>query len=480
MKLFDSLSREIKEVPQTKDRKLTLYCCGPTVYGPAHIGNFRTFVMQDVLRRTLEACGQPVLHVRNITDVDDKTIRQSREEGMTLAQFTQKWAEKFRSDCDALNLLPPTEEPSAVANIPEQIALIERLIEKNHAYVTADGSVYFRVESFPSYGRLSRLSERQILTSKERSEVDRLQRVSSDEYSRENAADFALWKAAKPEDGENVWQSPWGLGRPGWHIECSAMAMKYLGETIDIHSGGIDLLFPHHENEIAQSEAATGKTFVRHWFHVQHLMVNSQKMSKSLGNLYTLDDVVARGFTAAELRYCLLSGHYRQPLNFTWDSLNASRSALRKLVHFYTSLGGDPLTSRELQLAPPEERELDEGPFAEFWQEMFNDLNTPAALGKLFVRCGEILPHVENGHYSSSELKLMCAAFKRVIFALGLDFTPSRQHVPEKVRELAERRFLAKRARDFATADSLRKELQQMGWHVRDLRNGYELEKCSN
>ena len=269
-------------------QSVRFYGCGPTVYGPAHIGNFRTFVMQDVFRRVLETSGQQTFHVRNLTDVDDKTIRQSQEEGIKLQDFTANWTTRFQNDCELLNLMAPHIEPSAVGHIPEQITLIERLIEKDKAYQAKDGSVYFRVEAFAEYGRLSRLADREITTSAP-------VRETSDEYDRDSAADFALWKARRPEDGENFWNSPWGEGRPGWHIECSAICMKHLGESFDLHSGGVDLVFPHHENEIAQVEAVTCKTFARHWFHSAHLMVEGQKMSKSLGNLYTLSDLAEKG-----------------------------------------------------------------------------------------------------------------------------------------------------------------------------------------
>ena len=271
--------------------------------------------------------------------MDDKTIRQSQEEGVKLDDFTSKWTIRFREDCELLNLLAPHAEPSAVVHIPEQITLIERLIEGGNAYRAKDGSVYFKVNAFPEYGRLSRLADREITTS----ETDR---ETSDEYERDTAADFALWKARRPEDGENFWESPWGLGRPGWHIECSAMSMKYLGESFDLHSGGVDLIFPHHENEIAQSESVTGKTFARHWFHIAHLMVESQKMSKSLGNLHTLDDLLELGYKAREVRYVLLSGSYRQPLNFTFDSMKASRKALSKLSDFARKFDFKPARER--------------------------------------------------------------------------------------------------------------------------------------
>lgn len=310
LRLYDTLTREFLPLEPIDGRILRFYCCGPTVYGPAHIGNFRTFVMQDVFRRVVEADGSATRHVRNITDVDDKTIRQSQAENLSLRSFTNHWTEKYHQDCAALNILPPHVEPSAVAHLPAQIAMIQNLVASGHAYAADDGSVYFRTDSFPAYGKLSRLKEREITTSL-------VEREQSDEYQRDSAADFALWKSRRPEDGENFWESPWGRGRPGWHIECSAMAIKHLGESFDLHSGGVDLIFPHHENEIAQSEAATGKPFVRHWFHIAHLMVDGAKMSKSLGNLYTLADIEARGHTAEEIRYVLLSGCYRQTLNFT-------------------------------------------------------------------------------------------------------------------------------------------------------------------
>ena len=335
LQLFDTMSREVREVFPMDEKSVRFYSCGPTVYGPAHIGNFRTFVMQDVFRRVLETSGQKTFHVRNLTDVDDKTIRQSQEEGVKLEDFTDKWTARFRKDCELLNLMSPHAEPSAVGHIPEQISLIQRLIDAGKAYQASDGSVYFKVEAFSEYGRLSRLADREITTS----ETDR---ETSDEYDRDSAADFALWKARRAEDGDNHWESPWGQGRPGWHIECSAMSMKYLGESFDLHSGGVDLIFPHHENEIAQSESVTGKTFARHWFHIAHLMVEGQKMSKSLGNLYTLEDLAEKGYKPQEVRYLLLSGNYRQPLNFTFDSLGAARKALSKLTDFAYKFHIDP------------------------------------------------------------------------------------------------------------------------------------------
>lgn len=456
--LYDTFTRNILPIAPEDGSKFRFYCCGPTVYGPAHIGNFRTFLIQDLFRRVLEMTGVQTLHVRNLTDVDDKTIRQSQAEGRTLTAFTQYWTERFHADCAALNLLPPHVEPSAVVHIPEQIELIETLIKNGNAYRTDDGSVYFKVDSFASYGALSRLAERSITT-------DTVDREQSDEYDRESAADFALWKARRPEDGKNFWASPFGEGRPGWHIECSAMAMKHLGETLDLHSGGVDLIFPHHENEIAQSEAATGKTFARHWFHVAHLLVDSRKMSKSLGNLYTLEDLVARGHTPDELRYVLLSGTYRQPLNFTLDSLSAARKALARLRSLQQHLGTPSSESLDLSAL---------GIFTPVAEALCHDLNSPEALGKLFTIAKTLLaipagdPSLA-GHSNGLSI---------VLKALGLTLLAPPimdKHIPHEIQALVELRMAARQSKNWAESDRLRDEIAKAGWHIKDSAAGYEL-----
>ncbi|HBD69534.1 MAG TPA: cysteine--tRNA ligase, partial [Akkermansia muciniphila] len=276
--LYDTRTRTAQDISPMDGKTLRFYCCGPTVYGPAHIGNFRTFVMQDVFRRVLELGGVPTTHIRNLTDVDDKTIRDSQKAGVSLAEFTAGWADLFHRDCAALNCLPPHAEPSAVGHIPEQIRMVQTLVEKGHAYVSEDGSVYFRISSFPEYGRLSHLDERELDLGKTANT-----RSNADEYEKDSVADFVLWKSRRPEDGNNFWPSPWGEGRPGWHLECSAMIHKYFGNDFDLHSGGVDLVFPHHENEVAQSRCACGGGFARLWFHITHLLVDGGKMSKSLG-----------------------------------------------------------------------------------------------------------------------------------------------------------------------------------------------------
>ena len=428
------------------EKAVRFYSCGPTVYGPAHVGNFRTFVMQDIFRRVIETSGYKTFHVRNITDVDDKTIRQSQEEGVELEVFTDKWTARFRKDCELLNLMSPHVEPSAVGHIPEQISLIERLLEVGKAYQASDGSVYFKVEAFSEYGRLSRLADREITTNE-------TSRESSDEYERDSAADFAFWKARRVEDGENYWESPWGQGRPGWHIECSAMSMKYLGESFDLHSGGVDLIFPHHENEIAQSESVTGKTFARHWFHIAHLMVEGQKMSKSLGNLYTLEDLEEKGYKPEEIRYLLLSGNYRQPLNFTFDSLGAARKALSKLTDF----------SRKFQIDQGDGKSLgtDFGDFHSVQEALLKDLNTPEALGRLFKIIRELSEAFERDEFNGKEdeMNRIRNGFRTTMDAFGLQLKVKDEEpveIPVEIRNLAERRWEAKIAKDWGLADQLR------------------------
>ena len=464
MRLFDTLTRTERELRPIDGSTYRFYCCGPTVYGPAHIGNFRTFVLQDVLRRTLETGGTRTLHVRNITDVDDKTIRDSIKAGQSLKDFTAGWTKKFHADCDQLGLLPPHIEPSAVEHIPQQIAMIEELIAKGHAYASDDGSVYFKIASFPGYGRLSRLDERELDMGKTQNA-----RSSSDEYEKDSLADFVLWKGRKPEDGDNFWPSPWGEGRPGWHLECSAMIREYLGDSFDLHSGGVDLVFPHHENEIAQSQCACGGHFAAHWFHIAHLLVDGGKMSKSLGNLYTLEDLAARGHTAMEVRYVLIGAHYRKPLNFTLDSLSAAHEALAKLAK-----GARQLAAR---IGPDNTRltSADFGPFQAAWDSLNDDLNTPGALGGMFTGLREA------AHLTGGEAAAALAGFNRLLRALGLtlpaEVVQDSAQIPEAVKALAEARWQARLAKNWAESDVLRGQLTEQGWTVKDGKDTYTLER---
>ena len=464
MRLFDTLTRTERELRPIDGSTFRFYCCGPTVYGPAHIGNFRTFVLQDVLRRTLETGGTRTMHVRNITDVDDKTIRDSQKAGQSLTDFTRGWTEKFHTDCKKLGLLPPHVEPGAVDHIPQQIAMIEELVKKGHAYLSDDGSVYFNIASFPGYGALSHLEHRELELGKTQNT-----RASSDEYDKENLSDFVLWKARRPEDGVNFWPSPWGDGRPGWHLECSAMIKEYLGDSFDLHSGGVDLVFPHHENEIAQSTCSCGGKFAAHWFHITHLLVDGGKMSKSLGNLYTIDDLEKRGFTAMEVRYVLIGGHYRKQLNFTLDSLCAAHEALAKIAKGARSLATRAGSETTLT-------SVDFDPFQSAWDSLNDDLNTPAALGGIFT-----------GLKASAELQgkdaaAALAALNRILRALGLTLPESTEKesadVPADIRQLAETRWQARSAKNWAESDRLRDELAKLGWQVKDGKEGYALEKA--
>lgn len=467
--LHDTLSRERRPLLSPREgASFGMYCCGPTVYGPAHIGNFRTFILQDVLRRTLEVDGLLVRHVRNITDVDDKTIRGAQAAGEALGDFTARWTALFHRDCAALNLLPPHVEPSAVAHIPQQVAMIQALVDRGHAYVAKDGSVYFKVCSCPDYGKLSRL-DRSTLSTQETNSAGEAN--DADEYARESAADFALWKARKPSDGPNAWPSPWGEGRPGWHIECSAMSLQHLGATFDLHAGGVDLCFPHHENEIAQSECATGiKGFARHWFHTAHLLVEGAKMSKSLGNLLTLEELAAKGWTPMEVRWTLLTGHYRSPLNFTFKGLEDARSALAKLERGIDALLGVAGFSRTEFSAPSSHEKTTWGRFAPAWERLEDDLNVPGALGEVF----RVLATPATG---AEQARADACGLAKVLYALGIVPFAARQAVaaPEAIRALAERRWAAKQARDFAGADALRAEIAAAGWTMADGRDGYEL-----
>lgn len=471
IQLYDTLSRTTKDLKPLDGQRYRFYCCGPTVYGPAHIGNFRTFLLQDVLRRVLELDGMEPYHVRNLTDVDDKTIRGAQAAKMSLIEFTEKWTKKFHEDCAALNMIVPAEEPTATGHIPEQIEMIKTLIDKGHAYVAKDGSVYYKVSSFKYYGKLSHLTQENLQTQSENSAGNA---NLADEYDRENVADFSLWKAYKEEDGPNSWDSPWGKGRPGWHIECSAMSKKYLGDTFDLHAGGIDLCFPHHENEIAQSEGASGKPFAMHWFHSAHLQVEGAKMSKSLGNLYTLDDIIAKGHGPMVARYLLISGHYRHPLNFTMDGLGAATSALHKLEKFAQYLLNKAgLDLSDYQNITNNIKDSTWGSFVSAWKELCDDLNVPSALGEVFKTIKEL----EHKELSAEEAKMELKAFGKVMYALGLKlFTEEKQKAPKAIYELAQQRWEAKNAKDFANADRLRVAIETQGWKVLDRKDGFDLE----
>jgi cysteinyl-tRNA synthetase len=460
VRLFNTLSKEKEDLLRNRDGRFTIYFCGPTVYNYAHIGNFRTYLLQDVLVRTLEVDGYNPCVARNITDVDDKTIRDSVKNGLSLREFTEKWTKIFHEDCSSLNMKVPDFEPKATEHIAEQIAMVESLVAKGFAYVAPDGSVYFRICSFDGYGALSNLENRRLETQ----ELDSSgKRNLADEYDRENVSDFALWKAAKPGDGENFWPSPWGNGRPGWHIECSAMAKKYLGDTIDLHSGGVDLKFPHHENEIAQSECANGKKFSKYWMHIAHLLVNGTKMSKSLGNLYTLRDILGKGYSPECLRYALIAAHYRQSLNFTDNNLIAARNAIERLQNFAGKIS-DGQVIKKFEIA---EWKF----FKHAFSTLLDDLNIPTSLGAIFKAINEISVEAMD----SATKFAMFAEFSTIMYCLGLQLTDPEASVgiPENVKILAEARWKAKLAKNFPEADRLRLEITDMGWTIDDTRESY-------
>jgi cysteinyl-tRNA synthetase len=473
IRLYDSLTRDYKVLgqrelgapPVSKEHPFTFYNCGPTVYGPAHIGNFRTFVVNDVLRRLLilEFGADQVRYVRNLTDVDDKTIRRAREEGRPLAEVTKQWTDKFHADCGALNCLPldPQFEPTATGNIAEQRKMIEVLMQKGKAYCTADGSVFFKVSSFDGYGALSRVKERELKLGVS------LKSSAFDADEKDDLTDFALWKAWRPEDGESKWPGPTGAvaGRPGWHIECSAMAKEHLGETIDLHSGGVDLLFPHHENEIAQSECCNGVRFSRHWYHSEFLLVDGKKMSKSLGNLYTLEDLSPKVASPADVRFALLAGHPRKQLSFSIEELKASRQSVTRLLLTLATL--DP--GWRLKGRQPDQQSHSKR-FDDFWNQLRNDLNLPAARGALFSA-------LENIPTDSTHDDFIRELY-RALWVLGVDIElrSERPPIPGEIVALAEKRWAAKKIKDFATADALRKELAAAGWSMLDGKDGYKLE----
>ena len=476
IRFFNTLSGQIEEFTPLHEGEVKMYTCGPTVYDYAHIGNFRAFVFEDLLRRFLEFQGYQVKHVMNLTDVDDKTIAGAAREGKPLEAFTHAYIEAFREDLKTLSILPsnhPQDQPRATKEIFAMIQLIEKLVKKGAAYVS-EGSVYYRVASFPAYGKLSKKNlEKNI----------RGARVDVDEYDKEEGADFVLWKKAK--EGEPSWNSPWGKGRPGWHIECSAMSMKYLGETFDLHAGGEDLIFPHHENEIAQSEAATGKKFVNYWLHCKFLLVNGEKMSKSKGNFYTLRDLLAKKYDPMAIRYALLSVHYRQPLNFTLEGLKEAASVIEKLNHTYAQclnlkhfgtgydVSRKDLDSWNYNLRPHLQDEA-----KALLSGLSNDLNISAALASLSSVVTLINFGLSKKLIQREDLDPILDFFKQIDRLLGLAIT-EQEPIPTEVLRRHEQRIAIRRDPNFTRSselqrlsDEIRAELEKSGWDIKDGRPG--------
>jgi cysteinyl-tRNA synthetase len=458
IKFFNTLSRQKEEFQPIEAGKVRMYTCGPTVYDYAHIGNFRAFIFEDLLKRWLQHRGFQVTHVMNLTDVDDKTIKGSQQQSKQLREYTDFYAQAFFEDIKALNVEPATVYPRATDHIPEMVSLIKTLLQKGVAYRGEDGSVYFAISKFPAYGKLSHLRVQELKTGA---------RVSQDEYAKEEAQDFALWKAWSCEDGDVFWETELGKGRPGWHIECSAMSMKYLGETFDIHCGGVDNMFPHHENEIAQSEAATGKPFVRYWMHNEHLLVEGKKMAKRLGNFYTLRDLLAKGLDPLAIRYLLLSTHYRQQFNFTFEALEAGKKAIERLANLQRRLGeanGKGGSEELARLLAAVQRC--------FGDAMDDDLNVSVALASLFDFVRDLNNLLDADTISKQEAEVVAAQITEFDKVLGVIPKPKEETLPKEAAELIKRREEARKAKDWKTADTARAQLKAMGIIVEDTAQG--------
>jgi len=447
--------------------KVSMYCCGPTVYDFAHIGNWRTFIFGDLVRRYLEFKGYGVRHVMNITDVDDKIINRVRESKEPLRQFTGKFEAAFFDDLKTLNCRAPHHTPRATGHIPDIISLIERLLNRGLAYKAADGSVYFSIEKYQAnghrYGQLVKLNFEEMRVG---------ERVRSDEYAKEALADFALWKARVAEDGEVFWPSPMGEGRPGWHIECSAMSMALLGPSFDLHLGGEDLMFPHHEDEIAQSEGAEmqsdGRRFVKYWLHGAHLLVEGKKMSKSLGNFFTLRDLLGKGFQGREIRYLLLQARYRETFNFTLDGLESARASVRGLDECLTKLR---------ELAGSGQAAADSGPVEEFTRRLDDDLNISGAWGVLFEWVRELNRRLAENSLTQAEAAAALATWQKMDSVLGIG-APEEVEVPAEINALLDARQAARKAKDFKRADAIRDELKGKGWVIEDTPKGARVKKA--
>ena len=456
MKVFNSLTRRDEELTPLADNEIRLYTCGPTVYNFAHIGNFRAYSFEDILRRAIKFNGMKIRQVMNLTDVDDKTIRGANAAGVELTEYTKTYKDAFFADLKKLNIEPAEMYPAATDHIPEMIELVSKLVEKGIAYQSEDGSVYFNVRKFPGYGKLAHIDFDNQRTGA---------RCASDEYDKENVGDFALWKAWEESDGPVGWDSPWGKGRPGWHIECSAMSMKYLGETFDLHTGGIDNLFPHHENEIAQAEAATGKPFVSTWMHCAHLKVNGEKMSKSLGNFFTLRDLIEKGWTGREIRYVLVNAHYRQGLNFAFSALEDARKSLERIDRAVDAL--------QARIEPGTETpEFAKKAIEDFTAAVNDDLNIPKAFAALFEL-------VRETNASDTKAQGVLDAFKRMDEVLGVIFFGKKEaeEIPDAMATLLEERAAARAAKNWAESDRIRDEIAAKGWLVKDSKEGQSCTK---
>ena len=465
MQLYNTLTHRVEPFAPADGSTVRMYTCGPTVYNPAHLGNFRTFLLEDLLRRVIRMNGWAVMQVMNLTDVDDKIITRSAAQGKTIRQVTEPVTEIFHRDREWLRIEPAEVYPKATEHIPEMIALVERLMSRGLAYQAEDASVYFAIARFPGYGKLSRLDTRQIRAGA---------RVAADDYNKEDVRDFALWKAAKPEDEQTgaAWDSPWGRGRPGWHLECSAMAKRYLGITLDLHAGGVDLIFPHHEDEIAQSEGANGEPFARMWCHGEFLLTEGAKMAKRVGNVASVEDLRSEGISAAAVRHFMFSVHYRKQLNLAAESLEASSNAVRRVGDFAERLAAATAgTANMSTLAAALQRAA---------VDAFNDdLNAPEAMAALFEFIRMVNAELDSGGTDAAGLDAARKAFAMVNGVL--DIVPEEPEVDDSLADWVEDRLAARRdaraRRDFAAADAIRGELDGRGIAIEDTPQGTRWKK---
>lgn len=461
LQLHNTFSGKKEEFQSLKPREARMYTCGPTVYDYAHIGNLRAYIFEDLLHRVLKMKGYNVTQVMNLTDVDDKTIQGAIREKLTLDQFTDKYIKAFFEDLATLRITKSKEYPRATQNIPEMIELIQRLIKSGRAY-EKDGSVYYRISTFPAYGKLSKKNLEENIAGA---------RVDSDEYEKESWSDFVLWK--KKKEGEPVWQSPFGEGRPGWHIECSAMSMKYLGESFDIHTGGEDNIFPHHENEIAQSEGATDKQYVKYWLHCKFLLVDGEKMSKSKGNFYTLRDLMNKGNDPLAIRYLLISHHYRHPVNFTIQGVQEAAHVIARIKDFRARLNEfEPVKGKSANLKSNIEKAS-----ADFETELSDDLNISGALGVFFNLMREINKSLDEGTLSQDEKNAVNSFLEKVNLILDLWQGDESEEVPAEIQKLAEERESARKNKDFKRADEIRDLIAAKGYVFEDTKKGLRIKK---
>jgi len=457
IRLLDTLSGEQRELVPLEPGHVRIYSCGPTVYGPAHIGNFRSFLFADLLVRYLRKRGLRVTWVMNITDIDDKIIRGAAANGTPIGELADRWTERFRADGRALRMSDPDVLPRATGHIDEIVALVATLLDRGHAYRTEDGSIFFRIASWPAYGKLARLDPSQLRVG---------ERVEADEYGKDDVRDFALWKG--PKTGEPSWSTSIGEGRPGWHIECSAMSMTHLGETFDIHTGGVDLIFPHHEDEIAQSEAATGREFVRTWLHCAHLQMGGSKMAKSVGNIAGVNELLEAGVSPRALRYVLISAHYRASLNYTEDSLTAAASAIERLDALFLALG----TYREERPDDPSLPVLLDETRTAFETALDDDLNVSPALAAVFDLVRELNRRIDARSLSTLDAGRAAGFLRELDRVLAIGPEPARDALEPELAALLEARATAREARDWAASDRLRDELVERGIVVEDSRDG--------